>query len=148
MRYCGAGQAGCRPGARPRPRYSQGRAATRRWALRYGRLAATTRRWARGRLSEGACWASRRWRRGAGRRREQTSGCVRGAAERRRAQGPQQGVRRIRGRRGVRRGERHCSCDTAGLGCDTAGPGATTQPLCAHLGVPGCPVWPIGCLCT
>ena len=35
MMYCGAGQAGRRPGARPRPRYGLGRAATRRWALRY-----------------------------------------------------------------------------------------------------------------
>ena len=31
--YCGAGQAGRRPGAHYRPRDGQGRAATRRWAL-------------------------------------------------------------------------------------------------------------------
>ena len=25
---------------------------------------------------------------------------------------------------------------------------ATIRPLCAHLGVPGCPAWQVGCLCT
>ena len=58
------------------------------------------------------------------------------------------GVRKARGRRAqdARQAgsERHCSCDTAGPGCDTAGPRATIQPLCAHLGVPGCPVGQLG----
>ena len=67
-----------------------------RGALRHGAgpcdttgWATTIRRWARGRLSERACWASRRWRRGAGRRRERTSGCERASGAQRSA-----GVRR------------------------------------------------------
>ena len=56
--------------------------------------AATIRRWAHGRLSERACWASRRWRWGA--ERWGAGGCARGV--------------------------RHCTCDTTTLAYDTAGP--------------------------
>ena len=74
MMYCGAGQARRRPGARPHPRYGQGRAATRLWALRYGRLGghdtALGARWAEraGVLGEQAL-AQGRWALGRGRMR-------------------------------------------------------------------------------
>ena len=71
-------------------------------------------------------------------------------------------TRRVGARGKARRGEWHgaqgragerCDtaawrCDTAGPSHDTAGPRATIRPMCAHLGVPGCPAWPVGCLYT
>ena len=74
----------------------------------------------------------------AGGRCRQLGARARGVAEHRRAEQAARrrwgvGVRKARGRRGARRGERHCSCNTAMLACDTAGPRATIRPLC----VPG-----------
>ena len=113
---------------------------TARGALRHGAgpcdtagWAATILRWALGRLSERACSASRRWR-----RCERTSGCERGRSG---AQDARQ------------------ACAAGGECTGVSGTVAATmpalaatrpsqRPLCAHLGVPGCPVWPVGCLCT